>query len=449
MLATTLASFAGTADHVRNRSTQAARTWQTQKQLARQLTAGEGRTALEAAAARQAPPASRADHLRDRHEDELNRRDALKGGLDSANGDQVAESLDQNSREPRRAPTSSASAQAGPGEPHLTSEQNVTEIREQRAVQAHDRSAESPSASGASGGVGKGVAPALAEPDAASPPQPFANSNDPTGLHAKADAPMIQNPGPSAGGQQAVKSSIDTAPRVESDQAAAKAAPAAAKSAGSAVNLQNVTAAPGGKRADAESAKAGANLNRAATSPTPRGIDITQAKAMQELAGIVRSRISARESTIQLRLDPPELGKVQIDLNMKRDVLTLRIETQTQAGHDALHARLSELRHALEQHGITINRVEVELSPPVTPGHDAGQAQQHPPQDPATQEQAYQQTPADGSSHGDGGEGASDDPGSNWHTASENDTGLAAGTTNDREYGDLPSLAETGLDLVV
>ena len=93
-------------------------------------------------------------------------------------------------------------------------------------------------------------------------------------------------------------------------------------------------------------------------------INPKDAASFNELARIVRSNIGQRHSSLVLRLDPPELGNIRIDMRMHDQTLTLRIEAQTPAGQEALQGRLADLRSALEQHGIQLRQVDVELRDP-------------------------------------------------------------------------------------
>jgi hypothetical protein len=48
---------------------------------------------------------------------------------------------------------------------------------------------------------------------------------------------------------------------------------------------------------------------------------------------------------------------------MHEQLLTLRMETHTQAAHDALQSRLGELKSALEQQGVQVQQMEVDYRP--------------------------------------------------------------------------------------
>lgn len=106
-------------------------------------------------------------------------------------------------------------------------------------------------------------------------------------------------------------------------------------------------------------------------------IKLDSAAGPGDLARVLRSKVGARHSNMTIQLDPPELGRVRVDVRMHDEAMTVRFEAQTQAGHDALQGRLRELTGALEQQGVRLDRVEVELRPPPDQQPDGQSAQQH------------------------------------------------------------------------
>lgn len=112
-------------------------------------------------------------------------------------------------------------------------------------------------------------------------------------------------------------------------------------------------------------------VNGNATSATT--VNMNESRSVGELAGVVRSAIGTGRSTMMLRLDPPELGQVQVDVRMEHGVLNLKFEAATPAGQEALQGKLNDLRGALEQHGIQVSGMQVELRPPAAPQHQAGE----------------------------------------------------------------------------
>ncbi|MFQ5804915.1 MAG: flagellar hook-length control protein FliK [Phycisphaerae bacterium] len=80
---------------------------------------------------------------------------------------------------------------------------------------------------------------------------------------------------------------------------------------------------------------------------------------IERLVRIVRSRISGERSHTVLRLDPPELGSLRLQMDLRGEMLTLRVDTSTDLAHRLLWEDLNRLRHGLEASGIRLERVEV------------------------------------------------------------------------------------------
>lgn len=110
-------------------------------------------------------------------------------------------------------------------------------------------------------------------------------------------------------------------------------------------------------------------------SAAPETIDMQSTESVEELARVVRSQAGSRASSMALTMAPEELGRLRIDVQMQDDGVRLRFETQTSAGHEAITGKLDDLKHALEQQGIRVDRVEVEYVPPAPSSqrHDAEQ----------------------------------------------------------------------------
>jgi len=77
----------------------------------------------------------------------------------------------------------------------------------------------------------------------------------------------------------------------------------------------------------------------------------------------IRANIGQRESTARLQLNPPELGRVRIDVRLVHQRMELQIRTQTAEARETLGGRLDGLRQALAQHGITVDRIELATAP--------------------------------------------------------------------------------------
>lgn len=125
---------------------------------------------------------------------------------------------------------------------------------------------------------------------------------------------------------------------------------------------------------------------------------------------------------------------------MQQQELTMHIQADTQAGHEALQSKLGDLREALERQGIQIKEMDVEWRPPA-PASTA-------PRD------AHGQTPQEGAHDGsafDRSGGQSDE--SNHHPGSAPGDGPGSYEQSvlmeKEEYDGVAGLAETGVDLIV
>lgn len=87
------------------------------------------------------------------------------------------------------------------------------------------------------------------------------------------------------------------------------------------------------------------------------------ASNVNRVAEVVRANIGTNHSSITLQLDPPELGAVRLEATLRHQMLSIRAQTETQAARDAMQSHLSDLRDALQRHGITIERFDIEARP--------------------------------------------------------------------------------------
>lgn len=120
----------------------------------------------------------------------------------------------------------------------------------------------------------------------------------------------------------------------------------------------------------------------AAAAQEPRSDDANIERIVRSLGAALRGA----RSVTTLRLDPPELGSLTLQLDLRAENLTLRIESQTAAAQRLLSDELDALRRGLESAGIRLERAEVTLvdaarpapaEPPASP--DPGAAGQHQP----------------------------------------------------------------------
>jgi flagellar hook-length control protein FliK len=78
----------------------------------------------------------------------------------------------------------------------------------------------------------------------------------------------------------------------------------------------------------------------------------------KEIAGFVQR--GDRFFTLQLK--PPELGMVNIEMDVKENLLKMSIVTETGSAKDLLQANYADLRRVLEGYGVKIESFDIQLS---------------------------------------------------------------------------------------
>jgi len=91
--------------------------------------------------------------------------------------------------------------------------------------------------------------------------------------------------------------------------------------------------------------------------------------------------LGQRRGTVRLRLHPPELGSLRLEVTVQRGMMTARLETETHAARNLLLDNLPALRERLAQQDIRVQQFQVDLmdQPPggthhqMPEGWDSGQ----------------------------------------------------------------------------
>lgn len=76
-------------------------------------------------------------------------------------------------------------------------------------------------------------------------------------------------------------------------------------------------------------------------------------------ASIRGAGTAGRQSSARLQLNPPELGRMDVEVNVVGDRARITVKTQTDAARSLVQERASELIAALEKQGIFVERMEV------------------------------------------------------------------------------------------
>ena len=107
-----------------------------------------------------------------------------------------------------------------------------------------------------------------------------------------------------------------------------------------------------------------AALQRSAEGPTPSGfeaarqaqqaIDILGSGASERLRERVSVMFNSRTQAAEMRLDPPDLGRLSIRLNMNQEQASVSFQVTTPQAREALEQNLPRLRELLAEQGIML-----------------------------------------------------------------------------------------------
>lgn len=95
-------------------------------------------------------------------------------------------------------------------------------------------------------------------------------------------------------------------------------------------------------------------------SQSTSGSSGTQQSKFDELVTSIRLFSGSRRSTATIRLDPPELGRIRVDLHMTNSELQISVLTDSAEAKAILKERADILRTALEHYGIHIERFAID-----------------------------------------------------------------------------------------
>jgi len=94
---------------------------------------------------------------------------------------------------------------------------------------------------------------------------------------------------------------------------------------------------------------------------TPQTTDGRHMDLVNRVADALRG-MQSHGKQISVRLSPPELGTLQIEVSLRDGVMTARMETQTAAAQRAILDNLPQLKESLAQNGTLVDRIVVEHS---------------------------------------------------------------------------------------
>jgi flagellar hook-length control protein FliK len=140
-------------------------------------------------------------------------------------------------------------------------------------------------------------------------------------------------------------------------------------------------------RLDREGALSARGPQQAGESPDAPQVD--PARFVSRVARAIETA-QDRGGPLNLRLSPPELGSMRIELSLKQGVMTAKVETETAAARQTLLDNLPTLRVRLAEQNVRIERFDVD----VRRDGNGDQANRGPQQRQFQQHQQFYQTPS-------------------------------------------------------
>lgn len=86
----------------------------------------------------------------------------------------------------------------------------------------------------------------------------------------------------------------------------------------------------------------------------------------------LNSAINQRGGSVTLRLTPPELGLVKIEMAVRDGAVNAKFTAQTESVRNLLMDQMSNLRQAMDRQGLTVEKFEVQVLPQVSPSSSGG-----------------------------------------------------------------------------
>ncbi|AGP96589.1 flagellar hook-length control protein FliK [Alteromonas mediterranea] len=90
-----------------------------------------------------------------------------------------------------------------------------------------------------------------------------------------------------------------------------------------------------------------------------KAVNIHKSEGQQQLNEKIRWMVNARNTMAEIRLDPPELGSMQVRVNVAGDAASVSFVVQSQQAKDALAEAMPKLRDMLSEQGIELGDAEV------------------------------------------------------------------------------------------
>jgi len=105
-------------------------------------------------------------------------------------------------------------------------------------------------------------------------------------------------------------------------------------------------------------------------SPRPV-LDTTRGDVPQKLAGFIQ-QAAEQGKPLRIRLNPPELGTLQIEIGRHQGQVTARLEVESAATRAVIFEQLNLLRDSLQQQGLKLDQIQIEVNESLSQGSGGG-----------------------------------------------------------------------------
>jgi len=99
----------------------------------------------------------------------------------------------------------------------------------------------------------------------------------------------------------------------------------------------------------------------ATPSEAPPKQEATRESSFARMVRSLRISPGSRNSSATIRLEPQRLGRMDIHVKLSGDRISIEVRTETTEARELIASRAVELRSALEQHGLRIERFDVRV----------------------------------------------------------------------------------------
>ena len=128
---------------------------------------------------------------------------------------------------------------------------------------------------------------------------------------------------------------------------------------------------------------------------------VPQGRVVDYVVRVARANLGRENWQVQIRLSPPQLGTLRLDVSVRQGVLNMQVLAETAEAKHLIDSRLGQLRDALQQNGIMVERLEVDTRRPAPNESSQNNGDQSPRQGTGQSGQGHGQAAGD---RGDGHE---------------------------------------------